>query len=145
MMPTFPPLPLPEGMVVLYHPDCPGGGDAGKKHIGYWDDSDTAWEASPDHRTYESLGRVLPKPQDFVDPDWDPQERAAVVQYLEDGEECQYWRGYSWCRMCSHNTNGTTDRTDWEWIWPDGFAHYVETHDVKPPAEFIQKVLGCPR
>ena len=25
-------------------------------------------------------------------------------------------------------------------VWPEGFAHYLEQHDVKPPAEFLEHV-----
>ena len=130
-----------KSMIVLYHPDMPGGETKGQKHIGYWDDSD--FPGDPEwHQTYQDKGRDLPRPQDFVDDAWDAAERAAVVQYLKAGEEAIAWRGYSYCRMCEASP-GTTCRTDGEWVWPEGFAHYVEVHNVRPPAEFVQKVLAA--
>jgi hypothetical protein len=27
------------------------------------------------------------------------------------------------------------------WVWPDGFAHYLQLHAVKPPQEFVDHVL----
>ena len=35
---------------------------------------------------------------------------------------------------------GGTDLSDGHYVWPFGFAHYVEAHGVKPPQEFIDHV-----
>ncbi len=101
------------------------------KFIGYW---------------YRHEGQEMPNPADFVDENWDPQEKVAVLAYLEKGKTLMSWRGFSWCRFkCSEPpVPGTRCKTDGEWVWPEGFAHYIELHDVKPPQEFINKCLGAP-
>jgi hypothetical protein len=37
---------------------------------------------------------------------------------------------------------GSHDLTDGVFVWPEGYAHYIEKHDVKPPREFIEHVLA---
>lgn len=81
----------------------------------------------------------LPIPWDYLDPTWDRSERTRVVQYLRSAPKVQWWRGYSDCRFCGAR-NGTTDRSDGTFLWPDGFAHYLERHGVRPPEEFLEHV-----
>jgi hypothetical protein len=55
------------------------------------------------------------------------------------------WLGYSFCRLdcgLSSQLMGTRDLTDGEWVWPEGFAHYVEHHSVRPPADVADLALG---
>lgn len=99
----------------------------GRTALGYWrgsDDSD------------------LPDPRASVDPSWDPAERALVVAYLRAAPRLEQWRGYSWCRICDLSTNGTGCLGDDTYNWPEGFAHYVEAHGVRPPAGFVAHVLS---
>ncbi|MEV4535024.1 hypothetical protein AB0J82_14455 [Asanoa sp. NPDC049518] len=43
--------------------------------------------------------------------------------------------GFSTCRFCAAR-NGSVELTDGEhFIWPDGLAHYVETHQVSLPPD----------
>ena len=41
--------------------------------------------------------------------------------------------------MCD---NGSREFTDGTWLWPEGFSHYVENHQVRPPAEFVAWALA---
>src|SRR5262245_12349815 len=41
----------------------------------------------------------LPDPHDYVDRDWDPNERDIVIAYLKTGEVFEEWRGFSECRF----------------------------------------------
>ena len=50
------------------------------------------------------------------------------------------WRGYSTCRICGLSPNGSTCIADDTFVWPEGFAHYIEEHSVRPPQEFIDHV-----
>jgi hypothetical protein len=47
--------------------------------------------------------------------------------------------GYSDCRFCGCN-NGDSDLSDGDYLWPSGFAHYLEAHDVKPPKVFLEHI-----
>lgn len=47
--------------------------------------------------------------------------------------------GWAECRMpgCSKHI-GSKDLSDGVWVWPEGFAHYIREHRVRPDKEFIQ-------
>ena len=103
----------------------------GPKFVGFWRDP-----SEP-----ETAG--LPNPKDCADPQWDTGERRRVIRYLRSGKEFANYLGYSWCRMdCGipDNKLGSRDLTDGTYVWPEGFAHYVEKHNVKPPEHFLQHV-----
>jgi hypothetical protein len=36
---------------------------------------------------------------------------------------------------------GNKEFTDWAYYWPEGFVHYIEEHNVKPPKEFVDHVM----
>jgi hypothetical protein len=95
------------------------------KLIGYW-----AGRVSPTE---------LPLPQELVG-ELSASVRAAVCEYLANGEVYETYRGHSWCRFYCGVINekmGGRELTDGEWIWPDGLVHYVRAHSVVLPEEFI--------
>jgi hypothetical protein len=107
---------------------------AGLKFLGYW-----AWPKT----NYQEASVGLPDPHDFVDEKWDPVQRNAVIRHLGAGKVFESWRGISWCRFrCGERYMGSACLTDGKFVWPQGFSHYVESHAVKPPQEFINHVLG---
>lgn len=82
-----------------------------------------------------------PDPAWFVDPNWDPAERARVCTYLKSGTELFHYCGLSWCRFgCEVIFLGSKELTDGFYYWPEGLSHYLERHNVKPPQEFIEHV-----
>lgn len=83
----------------------------------------------------------LPHPADFVDPDWDTWERHRVGRYLESGVVAVTYRGLSPCRLCGVD-NGHREFTDGEFQWPEGLAHYVHEHSVRPPDGLVRHVLA---
>lgn len=97
------------------------------KRVGFWQGSD-----SP----------ALPHPIEFVDATWSAAERAAVATYLKSRVErvITGWRGYSHCRICGCS-NGSEDLSDHVYLWPSGYVHYIESHNVRPPQAFIDHVL----
>jgi hypothetical protein len=85
---------------------------------------------------------TLPDPRVLVDTNWDAAERMRVIDYLES---CYYipvaQGGPSWCRFgCSPRPAdiGTQDLTDGVWVFPEGLVHYIRSHGVKPPVEFLE-------
>lgn len=96
------------------------------KAIGYWRDEDR-----PD----------LPDPAEFVDADWDDEEREVVGRYLSAGRPTTEGCGCSPCRICG-TPNGFGDFTDGVYLWPEGLAHYVLDHAVRLPEEVIQHACG---
>lgn len=90
----------------------------------------------------------LPKP---VSSDVDFEGKAAVVEALEKLEKniythkdragtCVYFKGWSTCRCCGAE-NGSAEFSYKNWKWPDGLAHYVKVHNVKPSDDFLKDVL----
>jgi hypothetical protein len=152
-------------MILAFLPDMPGKKfDKPFKFLGYWHalayDAKSGLgqvrkAADPNNvllneflahefdRYEETCGEgVLPVPWDYVDKTWDANEKLAVLAHLMLGTEFQGWRGHSWCRFgCEAKMHGYRDMTDGVYVWPEGFVHYVEAHNVKPPEEFIRHAL----
>jgi hypothetical protein len=83
----------------------------------------------------------LPHPADSVDPAWRVSEGEQVLLYLEQAYGLRYFLGPSWCRLgCPGPPGdiGTADLTDGTYLFPEGLAHYVRVHAVRPPTEFLE-------
>lgn len=109
-----------------------------------------------------------PLPARLVDEEWALSTEAhAVALYLHSGFLESYELGYSFCRFgCGDRGHSRGDGftwfgrkvratgrlpdkfmgcctlTDGKYAWPEGFAHYVSTHAVRPPEEFLTHVRG---
>ncbi|HET7001511.1 MAG TPA: hypothetical protein VFI33_09385 [Puia sp.] len=84
----------------------------------------------------------FPHPVDFVDPDWNNEERQLVIAYLNRASINTVQMGLSWCRFeCEHVGMGGFEYTDGTYCWPEGLSHYIEKHDVRLPDEFVQHVF----
>lgn len=97
------------------------------RRIGYW-------SGGPGGET------GLPDPHDFVDPDWDADEREDVIDHLTSHPPTWWYMGYSPCRMCDKKDNGSGEFTDGTFVWPQGLAHYVVDHHVRLPEWFVTHV-----
>jgi len=82
-----------------------------------------------------------PDPNAFVDNRWDTDERDVVAQYLRAGSLARVYLGWSYCRVCGA-PNGDSEFTDGTYLWPEGLAHYVESHGVRLPAEFVEHAVS---
>jgi hypothetical protein len=88
----------------------------------------------------------LPYPQANSAP-WQRQEEfAAKLQAIElairkrrHGTLTAY-RGFSMCRLCAV-PNGSEEYAWGGYRWPSGLMHYIEAHNVRPPAAFVDAVL----
>lgn len=83
----------------------------------------------------------LPRAEALVDTEWAENERGAVLTHLGQGTVAFSYRGMSHCRICGC-LNGSQELTDGAYLWPSGFAHYVEAHSVRPPQAFVAHVLA---
>lgn len=118
-------------MILNNHPDAPRTSYGNVKFIGYW--------TSPYY--LERNREDLPNPKDFVDDSWDKKEKDIVINYLNTGQDIEYWKGFSYCRFGCGSLRGSTDKSDGKWVWPAAFYHYVDKHNVKPPIEFLKDVI----
>ena len=50
-------------------------------------------------------------------------------------------KGWSTCRIC-HKMNGTTCLTDGEFVYPEGYSHYIRDHNIMPDLDLLAKVLS---
>jgi hypothetical protein len=99
--------------------------------VGYWMERATVPTTSTG---------CLPDPRNLVSPQWCLEAREKVLAYLRAGETYNRWRGFSHCRFACGTPDvemGTRCLTDGEWVWPEGLPHYVESHAVRLPDEFV--------
>jgi hypothetical protein len=82
-----------------------------------------------------------PEPADFVDENWDENERNHVAVFLESGTVPWVQLGVSICRFCGQE-NGFAECTDGVFLWPEGLAHYVREHAVRLPAPVVDHIEG---
>lgn len=78
----------------------------------------------------------LPNPADYIDWEWDEDERGRVAWYFSHGTLLRAYMGLSPCRICGV-PNGSLELTDGDLVWPEGLAHYIEEHAVRLPAEVV--------
>ena len=86
----------------------------------------------------------LPLPQELAG-DMSDSTRESVCKYLTSGKLFETYRGFSWCRFrcgVTDQTIGCREYTDGEWVWPEGLDHYVRTHHVVLPSEFVAAVTS---
>ena len=53
---------------------------------------------------------------------------------------------YSTCRFAGCQSPrrelGCATLTDGVWLWPEGLAHYLEVHAVRPPHDFVAHIMA---
>jgi len=90
----------------------------------------------------DTIEAKLPRVFDWVDDTWASIERKRVLVYVKDTRfRSTACFGWSTCRICGKE-NGSADFTDGRWKWPEGLAHYIADHNVRPPEPFVRYVLA---
>ncbi|TCI89987.1 hypothetical protein [Tenacibaculum sp. M341] len=88
----------------------------------------------------------LPHPINFIDSKWDQTEKNKVIAYIKNAPFLPAVAGgYSYCRLCNKEDNGCREQSDGYFIWSEGFLHYLEEHNVKPPKDFIDHCIKSPK
>ncbi len=64
-------------------------------------------------------------------------ERILLLQKKAKG---RCYKGWSECRLCG-KMNGSKEYYFKDLIWPSGYLHYIQEHDVRPPENHWRKVL----
>jgi hypothetical protein len=83
----------------------------------------------------------LPNVFDHVDTEWDKSQRDRVIRYVSDEKfRGESYLGDSICRFCGKH-NGSADFSDGRHIWPEGLAHYLREHGVRPLPSFVRYAL----
>jgi len=63
-----------------------------------------------------------------------------VGDYLRSGKLHEAWMGWSNCRICGKE-NGSVCLTDGEFVWPEGYIHYILDHNIMADSELLVKIL----
>ena len=85
----------------------------------------------------------LPDPADFINSDWDSNERKKVIEHLQKSPTIAEWMGISWCRFrCGEINLGAKCLTDGVYIYPEGLIHYILKHNLKLPESFTTNILS---
>jgi hypothetical protein len=96
------------------------------KIIGYWERDD-----SPG---------LYPHPRNFIDHEWEKENRGRIVDYLRSGYRfLQSW-DYAGCCMDPERDPrdmGSSEMTDGVYAWPEGLAVYVADYGIVLPEEFV--------
>ena len=82
-----------------------------------------------------------PPPHELVG-EYDPTVQPKIVAYLNSGHVLRVYRGYASCLFRSNYSEPYTEKTDGSWVWPCHLSHYVQTHNVLVPPEFICNVAA---
>jgi len=105
------------------------------------------WRPSPSESRHHAPGSpelMLPWPGDLVDVTYDPALRELVASYLGNPKfRSNQYRGSSTCRLCGR-MNGSADFTDYTYVWPEGYLHYVRDHGVRPPQDLADHIKKRP-
>lgn len=96
-----------------------------KIRIGYW-------------RQTEDSNEDLPWP---VIRKISPETKELVLKFLRAGIGVNHWKGWSNCRICG-KMNGDTCLSNGGFVYPEGYAHYIEEHDVMPDSQLLVKLLN---
>lgn len=83
----------------------------------------------------------LPMPIESSEPWKGKKEFLSALDELEGSLRRRPYRGWSDCRCCGVH-NGTADYEHDGWKWPEGFRHYVASHNIRPSLAFQEMVLG---
>ena len=143
-------MPKPKTMILSQHPDKACFDYMERritpKAIGYWRATSKNYTSilqfNKTHCAHLKIPDMrLPDPYNFVDLTWNKTERDKVIIYLNCGITVAHWCGWSDCRFCDC-MNGSTCLSDGVYVWPEGFEHYLEKHNVKPDQQFIDHVLN---
>jgi hypothetical protein len=124
---------------------------ASPRLLGYWrellPEGAEPWMSQQQAEHWELLrqqGLRWPDPVRFVDPAWAGEERTVVIRHLSIGVLVNQYRGLSRCRFCG-SLNGSAELMDGAYCWPEGLAHYVSEHQVRPPADFVAHTMAAAR
>ncbi len=97
------------------------------KKVGFWGGDAVPWQDAP-------------VPEDFVDLTWSSEERARVSTYLGESPAVECAMFSATCRICGKRDGRADWVTDGVWVWPADFRHYLDAHQVKPPAGFLEHI-----
>lgn len=101
------------------------------QYVGFWSDSKetaTVERPWPEGRPYGHIPDV-----GFL----------KKLKKVEEIADVKHFRGRSTCRIC-WDMNGSKEYHTDSWTWPEGYAHYVEKHNIEVPSNFVDYIKAFP-
>ena len=72
---------------------------------------------------------------------WEGQEEFLdQLEIVERDATITRYKGWSTCRICGKKNGSYEFTVESIGIWPVGYRHYIEEHNIKPPRRFIRKI-----
>ena len=96
------------------------------KRIGFWCSS------KEPHLPLPKVGTPFKGQEEFL-------KRLSVIE--ENKAECTRYRGFSVCRICGCS-NGISEYSFGNFVWPSGYSHYVREHNVMPELDFFDFIMS---
>lgn len=62
-----------------------------------------------------------------------------------DSEYVRAYRGISSCRCCKGTSRVSVGNKEYRyngWVWPEGFRHYIDVHNIIPTEDFLKEILN---
>lgn len=139
-------------MILNKHPD---NQTSPLKALGYWKPNSDPNLSMPAMFRKDDTSKVmsLPDPREYIGVWEDDNIKQRVVSYVKSAPSILHWMGWSECRFgCEATASGgiyatgldlgSTCLSDGVYVWPEGFYHYLDVHNVIPPRVFLMHVLS---
>ncbi len=98
------------------------------KWFGFWRDG----HGKDDH---------LPLLKLWIEPNWQPSDRADLVRYIEQSPVVVAASNVqSPCPICGRLLSSSSFQSDGVWLWPQDLIHYLAEHWIRIPDEFADRI-----
>jgi hypothetical protein len=113
--------------------------------VGYWKDpkSKTIY-LNPEDEKIMKEAYEFAIPQNIKTKNYSLDLKEKIVDFLRNGNIVTMYLGTSYCRFnCGIPSSemGNSTLTDGKFIWPEGYCHYIESHNLAVPEFFLQKIM----
>ena len=82
----------------------------------------------------------LPTLQSVFDLLWNPDDKDALITYLETSPVVLASTARTTCLSCPSEVAANSFQFDGVWLWPRSLSHYVRFHSVVLPDRFVQRI-----
>lgn len=69
-----------------------------------------------------------------------PEKFARLLNKVQTRARKRHFKGWSTCRICGRS-NGSSEFSYKNVVWPSGLMHYIVDHNVKPSDQFIKFII----
>jgi hypothetical protein len=126
------------------------------RRIGYWRALSHPGDQIPEHHDLLGMAPLradggysgpqadafmrLPWPGDHLDPDMPADLRLRICNALESAPIVARYCGNARSRLQPKGSCGGCERSNGEWVWPNGLVHYVSDHGLVLCDEFLHSL-----